>query len=142
MSMLKPSLLMCFALLTTHTYAANDIIISLKNVRASSTGASCNFLWEIKNNTSINFSDFAYEFVLRDGSGNILEKELFRTRLTPNSSAVAERLFKCDARQIQYTGFSSTTRVNGEYLDSLKNKNQIYSIPVKIGSESALKVVK
>ena len=138
----KFALLISLLFSVSHVYANNDIIISLKSVRPSSTGASCNFIWEIQNNTSVNFSDFAYSFVLRDGSGNILEKDLFRTRLAPNSSAVADRLFRCGAQQIQYTGIDGTTRVNGEFLDSVKNKNQIYSIPVRIKPDSALKVVK
>ena len=143
MSLIKQSLLICFGFLTTHVYAANDIIISLKNVKSSSTGVSCTYYWEIKNNTSVNFTDFAYDFILKDGSGNIVDKTLFRTRLAPNSSVVADRLLECGgAKQIQYVGINNTTKVNGDYLSGLPDKNQILSIPVKIGSESALKVVK
>ena len=92
----------------------------------------CDLNFEVKNNTQFNFTDLAVDFILRDGPGNIIEKSLFRDRVTPNGNMVADRMLsECSAfASIEFVGLSHTSQIDSEYV-----KSDLLNLPILSASK-------
>ena len=84
----------------------------------------CDLIFEVKNNTALNFTDLAIDFIERDSQGNIIDKSLFRDRASPNGNMVASRMrSKCSqTASIELTGISNTSKINSEYINAKKDE--------------------
>ena len=103
----------------------------------------CHMYYEIKNKTQINFSSMQIEMVNRDSTDNIVNKDSFRIRVTPNGSAVADHIAQeCSSiSKIEIIGFGWLTEVNGESPKG-SLKNEINELPIQSESRVATVTIK
>ena len=95
----------------------------------------CNLNFEVKNNTSFNFTDLGIDFIEWDGAGYIIEKSVFRDRAVPNGAMVTSRMRRnCSATaSIEISGVSNTTQIDSEYITGYKQK-EVLGLPIYSGS--------
>lgn len=109
--------------------------------RKNASGKICRWYWEIRNRSDINFTQLSLAIVLRDSSGNIVEKSFLSGKLVPNGSDVSDTLFDCSATIVEITSLhDDSTKVDGEYLFKDGNKNfkaQALALPIRSGSNVA-----
>lgn len=99
----------------------------------------CDLYWEVKNSTKINFTDFAVDMIYRDAAGNIVDKGLFRDKVTPNGTTVAKIMQShcSEIKSIEYVGVNNTTKVDGNYPSKISKEYEksILSLPIKSTSK-------
>ena len=98
-------------------------------------GQICTMYFDIKNKTKINFTNMAFDTVTRDSSNNIVNKDMFQVKATPNCSVVASHMENnCSSvSKVEIVGFAWITQIDGDILsDDLKKR--INDMPIQSAS--------
>jgi hypothetical protein len=135
------------------TESVQHFEILIGNIEAR-TNTMCNWTFEIKNSTKLDFTDLAFDMIAKDADGNVVEKTVVRSNnATSNSDVIATRLLSgCQLiKSFEFVGISNTSIVkgqNGQYInrdlaDSIKIKSasRVASIAAKSNGGEVLGIV-
>ena len=110
------------------------IDVTLSSIQMSGSGDYCDMYIEVKNATKFNFTALGIEYILRDGSGNILKKMVFRDLAAPNKDVVMRSTGEhcSQISSIEFPSLQMASEIDGEFVS---NDNLLSSIPIKSASK-------